>query len=175
MKFLKKEKEIIQMPNDASRSSLVSGQLFVNRRQSIVNCQLTGVTCSSGFTLIELLLYVTITSMMLSGISFFLSTLLESRVKNQTIAEVEQQGLQVMQTITKAARGAGSVTSPALGASSTSLTFGTAVPNSTQSGSGPSIVVTGLTNGTAYTFTVTATNIIGTGTPSGESDPVTPQ
>ena len=42
-----------------------------------------------------------------------------------------------------------------------------------QSGSG-SITVTGLTNGTAYTFKVKATNSIGTGSESGASNSVTP-
>lgn len=37
-----------------------------------------------------------------------------------------------------------------------------------------SCVVTGLTNGTAYTFTVTATNDVGTSTPSSASNSVTP-
>ena len=43
----------------------------------------------------------------------------------------------------------------------------------TQSGSG-SIIVTGLTNDTAYTFTVTATNAIGTSAASAASNTVTP-
>ena len=39
---------------------------------------------------------------------------------------------------------------------------------------GGSITVTGLTNGTAYTFNVTATNAVGTSGPSLDSSPVTP-
>ena len=38
-----------------------------------------------GFTLVELLLYVSISGVILLVISVFLSTLLESRVKNQTM------------------------------------------------------------------------------------------
>jgi prepilin-type N-terminal cleavage/methylation domain-containing protein len=76
-----------------------------------------------GFTLIELLLYVAIASVMLLVISVFLSNLLHSRIKNQTIAEVEQQGLQIMQLITQSVRNAEAVTSPAPGVSAASLTL----------------------------------------------------
>mgnify|MGYP003393635783 CR=1 FL=1 len=78
-----------------------------------------------GFTLIELLLYVAISSVILLVTMFFLQTLLESRIKNQTIAEVEQQGLQSIQIITQAVRNAATINSPAQGASAASLSIDT--------------------------------------------------
>lgn len=80
-----------------------------------------------GFTLIELLLYVSITSIILLVTSLFLSTLLQSRIKNQTIAEVEQQGLQVMQIVTQTVRNADTINSPAQGTSAASLSVNTII------------------------------------------------
>lgn len=82
----------------------------------------------SGFTLIELLLYIAISSAILLSTSIFLSILLESRVKNQVISEVEGQGVFAMQIMTQAIRNGDSITSPALGSSAASLTVATISP-----------------------------------------------
>jgi len=87
--------------------------------------KLLHITHRRGFTLIELLLYVAISSAILLVTSLFLQTLLESRIKNQTIAEVEQQGLQVMQIITQALRNADSINFPVQGESAASLSINT--------------------------------------------------
>lgn len=78
-----------------------------------------------GFTLIELLLYVSIASIILLTTSLFLSTLLESRIKNQTIAEVDQQGLAVMQLVTQTVRNAATINAPTIGTSASSLSVNT--------------------------------------------------
>lgn len=78
---------------------------------------------SSGFTLVELLLYLGLAAVMLLAISVFLAMMLASRVKNQTVAEVQQQGSQVINLITAAIRNAEAVNAPALGAASSVLSL----------------------------------------------------
>lgn len=82
---------------------------------------------SNGFTLIELLLYVSIIGAIVLSFAGFLSLLMQSRVKNQTIAEVEQQGIQVMQIITQTSRNAGSINSPTQGQTANSLSVDSTV------------------------------------------------
>lgn len=76
-----------------------------------------------GFTLIELLLYTSLLAIILLSVSILYSTLLTSRVKNQTIAEVDQQGTQIMQIVTQTIRNAEDVNSPSQGASASSLSL----------------------------------------------------
>ena len=59
-----------------------------------------------GFTLIEPLLYVSIVGAIIFSVAGFLSLLMQSRVKNQAISEVEQQGGQFMQLVTQTGRNA---------------------------------------------------------------------
>jgi len=68
-----------------------------------------------------------------------------------------------------------SFTAPANGGSPiTSYTVTSDPDGKTKTGTTSPLIVTGLTNGTGYTFTVTATNAVGTGDPSAASDSVTP-
>jgi len=70
-----------------------------------------------------------------------------------------------------------SFTPPSLNGGSpiTSYTVTSSPGAKTASGTGSTITVTGLTSGTAYTFTVKATNGIGTGPASSRSNRVTPE
>lgn len=76
-----------------------------------------------GFTLIELLLYVSIVGSLLIAVSMFFATTADARVKNQSIAEVDQQGALLMGRITQTIRNANSITSPSAGATASSLTL----------------------------------------------------
>ncbi len=76
-----------------------------------------------GLSLVEMLLYVVISSVILLSLSLFLSFILGQRVKNQSILDVNQQGLQVMQLITQSVRNARSIDNPIIGATSTSLSI----------------------------------------------------
>lgn len=76
-----------------------------------------------GFSLVEMLLYVGISSVILLSLSLFLTFLLSSRIKNQSILDVNQQGIQVMQLITQTIRNGKSIDFPSIGATSTSLSI----------------------------------------------------
>lgn len=78
-----------------------------------------------GFTLIELLLYLGLASAMMLVLVAFFSTMLSARVKNQAIAEVEEQGAQVLDIITQDVRNADNINSPAVGASAAVMSLDT--------------------------------------------------
>jgi type II secretory pathway pseudopilin PulG len=91
-----------------------------NAMQSRKLAQMKSLT---GFTLIEILLAVGIAATLITAASALLQITLQSRIKNQVIAEVEQQGVQVLHVIAQAGRNAETITAPAVGASGASLTL----------------------------------------------------
>lgn len=74
-----------------------------------------------GFTVLEMLLYVSVCSFLLLALSLFLTSLFGVRVKNQSIADVNQQGQQVMKLLTETIKNAKSIEIPNIGATSSSL------------------------------------------------------
>lgn len=81
------------------------------------------MTNQKGFTLIELLLYMAVSGIVLFALSVFLSTILQTRVKNETIAEVDRQGAAVLAAMTQTIRNAQEISSPVAGNSAASLTL----------------------------------------------------
>lgn len=91
--------------------------------RSIITTKPLAIKVPHGFTLIELLLYMAIVSTLLITITGFFALTAESRIKNQSISEVNQQGTAIMETITQAVRNASSITTPVIGATGSSLTL----------------------------------------------------
>jgi Tfp pilus assembly protein PilW len=78
-----------------------------------------------GLTLVEMILYVAICSALLLSLSSFYIFLLSSRIKSQSITEVEQQGLQIVQVVTQSVRNARSLDTPSVGSSGALLSLTT--------------------------------------------------
>ncbi len=76
-----------------------------------------------GITLIELIISLGTISILLTLATTFFFTLTISRIKNQTITEVEQQGAQVMQLIVHTIRNAEAINTPIKNISSSSLSL----------------------------------------------------
>lgn len=73
--------------------------------------------------MLELLLYISLSSVILILTSSFFGVLLKARVKNQVMAEVGQQGMQIVQVINQTIRNAEAITSPIQGITASSLTL----------------------------------------------------
>jgi type II secretory pathway pseudopilin PulG len=76
-----------------------------------------------GFTLIELMLYISVSAMVLLSLSVFFFTVLNARVKNESMLEVDMQGDAAMRMMLQTIRNAQSITLPVAGDSSGSLTL----------------------------------------------------
>lgn len=80
-------------------------------------------TGQTGFTLIELLLYVALIGILLSAITSLFITTTEARVKNESIAEVDEQGAYAMEVIAQSVRNGTSITSPTAGVTAAGFTI----------------------------------------------------
>jgi type II secretory pathway pseudopilin PulG len=76
---------------------------------------------NKGYSLIELLLYITIVGTLLFTITLFFGVATDSRIKNQTISEVDQQGKFILDTITQHIRNADRINIPTVGATTNQL------------------------------------------------------
>lgn len=77
----------------------------------------------AGFSLFELVLYIALTAVLLTVTSALLGVLLQARIKQRSIAEIDQQGLQVIQLMSSSVQAADSVLEPLPGASTTGLSL----------------------------------------------------
>lgn len=78
-----------------------------------------------GYSLVELLLYIAIASITISSISAYIFIVYSSKIKTETIEEVEQNGTRIMQILTQTIRNASDINSPSLGNTSSSLSLNT--------------------------------------------------
>jgi|GEM_PF-1215493 len=90
-------------------------QQFIKRKYNKVN--------TKGVTLVEVLLYVSVVSIILIAMSAFNGAIIQSRIKNTTVLEVEQQGMLAMQTIAQSIRSAEAINSPSAGTDDSSLSI----------------------------------------------------
>lgn len=78
-----------------------------------------------GFTLVETLLYMAILGTILTALFSFASVSYQARIKSQTVAEVEQQGNQIMDIILQSIRSASLINTPTAQNSGASLSINT--------------------------------------------------
>ncbi len=85
----------------------------------------------AGYTLVELLLYIAIFGAVALAATSFFTVITTARTKNQSIAEVNDQGAMVMNAMLQTIHDATSITTPAAAGSGASLTL--VVPTATLS------------------------------------------
>lgn len=77
----------------------------------------------AGYTLIELLLYIAMVGVLLAAVTAFFGITTDARIKNQSMTEVNEQGVFALDMIAQTVRNGTSLSSPAAGASGSQLTL----------------------------------------------------
>ena len=93
----------------------------INNQQNAIN----------GFTLIELLLYIGLLVLFIGVATTFILGFMETKAKNNTIVDVEEQGTFASRLIGQTLRNATSINSPSQGTTATSLSINTYDPAKT--------------------------------------------
>lgn len=76
-----------------------------------------------GFTLVEIIIYIALSSFLLLAMTSFFQTSLSARTKSETIAELEQQAMQIMNRLVYVIENAEAINSPSIGNSASSLSL----------------------------------------------------
>ena len=82
----------------------------------------------NGFTLIETLIYVVIFTIFVISMVTFSSSMTSSRLHNQMVLEINDQGSKIMKIITQTIRNASQINSPTIGNSALNLNIVTELP-----------------------------------------------
>jgi Tfp pilus assembly protein PilW len=80
-----------------------------------------------GFSLVETIVYIAIFSIFITGTVSFMSGVSASRLNNQMVLEINDQGSKVMKTITQSLRNASQVNSPTIGNTALNLSLTTSL------------------------------------------------
>lgn len=102
---------------------ILVGTIFSKKMMNKTESKINNLDRRRAFTIIELLLYIALVSVLLLSLSAFWANTIQSRIKTQTISEVDEVGTQAMNLITQSIRNADSVTTPAVGTSGAGLTL----------------------------------------------------
>jgi type II secretory pathway pseudopilin PulG len=78
-----------------------------------------------GFTLVELLVYIALTAILFLLVATLIFAILRAQARNRAVAEVESQGVQIMNQIAQSIRNAAVLNSPAAGTTAASLSINT--------------------------------------------------
>lgn len=91
----------------------------------------TATQKSQGFTLIEMLIYTAIFSIVIGALVSFIQLMSQSRINNQIVLEVNDQGSGVVRVITQTLRNAVGINSPATATSASLLSINTTLASTT--------------------------------------------
>jgi len=114
----------------------------------------------AGFSLVETLIYIVIFTMFITAIVSFEVSMTSSRIHNQKVLEVNDQGAKAMKVISQAIRNASQVNSPTIGNTDLNLSLATSLSLTNPTVFGESDGVLYITEGTNDRVALTNNKIV---------------